>query len=194
MLEPHHFVVQPFRHPFPLLCMLSTPSKYCPVQAFLLKCWIWKCWIPPPKTLCLLLKTSLQFGVSLSSQTFNLSHPKNFTRRTFTFMRFFLTFGLFLAFENLSGGFSFILMLMLSFYSAFEKPLMSFSLTLKFLVAKTSISHPGTVESFMHHLPHVKWISSLGSFVHFWTNETKLAPHLVFCPNLGFVTCVLSIL
>ncbi len=28
MLEPHHFVTQPFRHPFPLLCMLSTPSKY----------------------------------------------------------------------------------------------------------------------------------------------------------------------
>jgi hypothetical protein len=66
-------------------------------------------------------------------------------------------FGLFLAFENLSGGFSFILMLMLSFYSAFEKPLMSFSLTLNlFLVVKTSISHPETVESFMHHLPHVK--------------------------------------
>lgn len=69
---------------------------------------------------------SLEF---LSSQTFNLSHAKNFTHRTFTFMCFFLTFGHFLAFENLSGGFSFILMLMLSFYSAFEKPLMSFSHT-----------------------------------------------------------------
>jgi hypothetical protein len=38
MLEPHDFLTQPFRHPFPLLCMLSTPSKYSTIEAFLLKC------------------------------------------------------------------------------------------------------------------------------------------------------------
>ncbi len=48
MLEPHHFVTPPFRNP---LCMLSTPSNYSTIQAFLLKWWIWKWWIPLPKTL-----------------------------------------------------------------------------------------------------------------------------------------------
>ncbi len=165
MLEPHHFVTQPFQNPFPLLCMLSTPSNYSTIQAFL-----WKCWIHLPKTLMSLAETLSSvwsfFPLKLSTSPMPRTSHLELSYLCISFLRL-----AFLSFWKPFRRSSFILMPMLSFYWAFENPLMSFSCMLNlFKVAKTSISHPRAVENFMHHLPHVKWIWSLGSFVHFWTN------------------------
>lgn len=184
MLEPHHFVTQPFRHPFPLLCMLSTPSKYSAIKALLLKCWIWKCRIPLPKNLMSLAENLSSVWSFFPLKLWTSPMPRT-SHQNFHIYVFLFHFWLSKTFRMLlfhSHAHAYLL------FSFWKTSWVSLSNRTYFRLLKT------TPWNLMHRLPYVKWISSLSSYVHFWTNETKFAPHLDFCPNLGFAACVFSIL